>query len=99
MLAPEEEGGAGTHRSSQISVCSTKSRFSAWRKMSPVPNGARIEKPVGIANFPIDLIPFPPRSMVERKYRVTPASAPAVASALDRLELPAGAPVLAATGP
>jgi hypothetical protein len=40
-----------------------------------------------------------PRSMVERKYRVTPASAPAVASALDRLELPAGAPVLAATGP
>jgi microsomal epoxide hydrolase len=37
----------------------------------PVPNGARIEKPVGIANFPIDLIPFPPRSMVERHVNVT----------------------------
>ena len=29
-----------------------------------------IEKPVGIAAFPIDLIPFPPRSMVERTYNV-----------------------------
>ncbi|HVT26020.1 MAG TPA: epoxide hydrolase [Rhizomicrobium sp.] len=37
----------------------------------PVPNGARIEKPVGIANFPIDLIPFPPRSLVERHVNVT----------------------------
>jgi microsomal epoxide hydrolase len=37
----------------------------------PVPNGARIEKPVGIANFPVDLIPFPPRSMVERHVNVT----------------------------
>jgi microsomal epoxide hydrolase len=37
----------------------------------PVPNGARIEKPVGIANFPVDLIPFPPRSMVERHMNVT----------------------------
>ncbi|HVP84362.1 MAG TPA: epoxide hydrolase [Rhizomicrobium sp.] len=37
----------------------------------PVPNAARIEKPVGIANFPIDLIPFPPRSMVERHVNVT----------------------------
>jgi microsomal epoxide hydrolase len=38
---------------------------------APVPNGARIEKPVGLANFPIDLIPFPPRSMVERHVNVT----------------------------
>ena len=38
---------------------------------TPVPNGARIEKPVGIANFPIDLIPFPPRSLVERHVNVT----------------------------
>lgn len=37
---------------------------------APVPNGARIEKPVGIAAFPIDLIPFPPRSMVERHVNV-----------------------------
>ncbi|WP_256849211.1 hypothetical protein, partial [Pantoea sp. Ft+CA_17] len=37
----------------------------------PVPSGARIEKPVGIAAFPIDLIPFPPRSMVERHVNVT----------------------------
>jgi len=36
----------------------------------PVPSRARIEKPVGIANFPIDLIPFPPRSMVERHVNV-----------------------------
>ncbi len=38
---------------------------------TPVPNGARIEKPVGIAAFPVDLIPFPPRSMVERHVNVT----------------------------
>ena len=37
----------------------------------PVPNGARIEKPVGVAAFPIDLIPFPPRSMVARHMNVT----------------------------
>jgi microsomal epoxide hydrolase len=36
----------------------------------PVPNGTRIEKPVGIAAFPIDLIPFPPRSLVERHMNV-----------------------------
>ena len=36
----------------------------------PVPPRARIEKPVGIANFPVDLIPFPPRSMVERHVNV-----------------------------
>ncbi len=33
----------------------------------PLPNGARIEKPVGIAAFPVDLIPFPPRSQVEAR--------------------------------
>ena len=38
---------------------------------APVPDGARIEKPVGIANFPVDLIPFPPRSLVERHMNVT----------------------------
>ncbi len=37
---------------------------------TPVPAGARIEKPVGIAAFPIDLIPFPPRSLVERHVNV-----------------------------
>ena len=37
---------------------------------TPVPDGTRIEKPVGIANFPIDLIPFPPRGMVERHVNV-----------------------------
>ena len=37
---------------------------------APVPEKARIEKPVGIANFPVDLIPFPPRSMVERQMNV-----------------------------
>ena len=35
-----------------------------------VPNGARIERPVGIAVFPTDLIPFPPRSMCERHYNI-----------------------------
>jgi microsomal epoxide hydrolase len=35
------------------------------------PVKARIEKPVGIARFPVDLIPFPPRSMVERHMNVT----------------------------
>jgi microsomal epoxide hydrolase len=38
---------------------------------TPVPNGARIEKPVGIAVFPVDLIPFPPRGMTERHYNIT----------------------------
>ncbi len=36
-----------------------------------VPNGARIEKPVGIAAFPVDLISFPPRSLVQRHMNVT----------------------------
>jgi microsomal epoxide hydrolase len=38
---------------------------------APVPQKARIEKPVGVAAFPIDLIPFPPRSLVERHMNVT----------------------------
>ena len=37
---------------------------------APVPPGARIEKPVAIARFPVDLIPFPPRSQVERNMNV-----------------------------
>jgi pimeloyl-ACP methyl ester carboxylesterase len=37
----------------------------------PAPNGTRIEKPVGIAAFPVDLIPFPPRSLVGRHMNVT----------------------------
>ena len=37
---------------------------------TPVPPGARIEKPVAIARFPVDLIPFPPRSQVERNMNV-----------------------------
>jgi pimeloyl-ACP methyl ester carboxylesterase len=37
---------------------------------APVPEKARIEKPVAIANFPVDLIPWPPRSMVERHMNV-----------------------------
>ena len=35
-----------------------------------VPQGARIEKPVSVANFPVELIPFPPRSLVGRHYNV-----------------------------
>jgi len=35
-----------------------------------VPLGARIEKPMGLARFPIDIIPMPPRSMVERMMNV-----------------------------
>jgi microsomal epoxide hydrolase len=38
---------------------------------TPLKLGDRIEKPVGIANFPIDLIPFPPRSLVERHMNVS----------------------------
>jgi microsomal epoxide hydrolase len=38
---------------------------------TPVPEHARIEKPVAIANFPVDLIPWPPRSLVERHVNVT----------------------------
>ncbi len=35
-----------------------------------MPAGARIEKPVGVAAFPKDLLAFPPREMVERGYNV-----------------------------
>jgi microsomal epoxide hydrolase len=35
-----------------------------------VPNGARIERPVAVANFPYEFIPFPPRSFVERNLNV-----------------------------
>ncbi len=37
---------------------------------APVPEGARIEKPMGLASFPIDIIPMPPRSFVERHMNV-----------------------------
>lgn len=35
-----------------------------------MPEGAHIERPVGVANFPKDLLAFPPRTMVERDYNV-----------------------------
>ncbi len=35
-----------------------------------IPNGRRIEVPVGVAAFPKDLLAFPPRAMVERGYNV-----------------------------
>jgi microsomal epoxide hydrolase len=38
--------------------------------LMPLPKGARLEKPTGIAAFPIDLIPFPPCSQVERSINV-----------------------------
>ena len=38
---------------------------------NPLPPKARIERPAGIAAFPVDLIPFPPRSQVERSINVT----------------------------
>ncbi|HWD28311.1 MAG TPA: epoxide hydrolase [Rhizomicrobium sp.] len=38
--------------------------------MNPLPKGARLEKPTGIAAFPVDLIPFPPRTQVERSINV-----------------------------
>jgi pimeloyl-ACP methyl ester carboxylesterase len=37
---------------------------------APVLPKTRMEKPTAIANFPIDLIPFPPRSMVEKNVNV-----------------------------
>ena len=35
-----------------------------------IPDGRRIEVPVGVAAFPKDLLAFPPRAMVERGYNV-----------------------------
>jgi microsomal epoxide hydrolase len=35
-----------------------------------VPAGMRLTLPVGVANFPHDLLNFPPREMVERSYNV-----------------------------
>lgn len=40
------------------------------RSGTPVPKGARIEKPVAVAHFPVDIIPFPPRSQVEKSVNV-----------------------------
>ncbi len=37
---------------------------------APVLPHSRIEKPVAIARFPVDLIPFPPRSQVEKSLNV-----------------------------
>ena len=36
-----------------------------------IPPGRRIEVPTGVAAFPHDLLAFPPRTLVERGYRVT----------------------------
>ncbi len=36
----------------------------------PIQPGSRIKKPTAIARFPVDLIPFPPRSMVEKHMNV-----------------------------
>jgi microsomal epoxide hydrolase len=38
--------------------------------MNPLPQGARLEKPTGLAVFPVDIIPFPPRTQVERAVNV-----------------------------
>ena len=37
---------------------------------APLPEGARIERPCGVANFPHDFIGWPPRSLVERGMNV-----------------------------
>lgn len=37
----------------------------------PLPADARIEKPVGVANFPKEFLPWPPRSFVERHMNVS----------------------------
>jgi pimeloyl-ACP methyl ester carboxylesterase len=36
-----------------------------------VPKAMRVDVPTGVANFPNDLLSFPPREMVERAYHVT----------------------------
>jgi microsomal epoxide hydrolase len=36
----------------------------------PIEPKSRVEKPVAIARFPVDLIPFPPRSQVEKSLNV-----------------------------
>ena len=36
-----------------------------------MPEGRRVEVPVGVAAFPYDLLAFPPRAIVERGYNVT----------------------------
>ncbi len=36
-----------------------------------IPDGVRVEVPTGVANFPYDLLAFPPREMAERAYNVT----------------------------
>ena len=35
-----------------------------------IPDGRRIEVPVGVASFPHDLLAFPPRAVVERGYNI-----------------------------
>jgi microsomal epoxide hydrolase len=40
-----------------------------------MPEGRRVEVPTGVAAFPLDLLAFPPRAMVERGYNVVRYSA------------------------
>ena len=35
-----------------------------------LPEGARVEAPVGVAAFPAEFIPWPPRSYAERAYNI-----------------------------
>ena len=42
----------------------------AWRLTRPFDPGAKVDVPTGIAVFPRELIPFPPRSMVGKVYNV-----------------------------
>ncbi|HEX2591858.1 MAG TPA: epoxide hydrolase [Rhizomicrobium sp.] len=47
-----------------------RGRVEEAQSMEPVPKGAKITKPVGIAAFPFDLSPFPPRSLAERSLNI-----------------------------
>jgi microsomal epoxide hydrolase len=47
-----------------------RGRVEDAQSMEPVPKGAKITKPVGIAAFPFDLSPFPPRSLAERSLNI-----------------------------
>ena len=45
-------------------------RAYADEKSSFLPDGGRVQVPVGIANFPNEFIPLPPRGYVEKSYNV-----------------------------
>lgn len=45
-------------------------RAAQWEVMRVLPAGTRIDVPTGFASFPCELRPLPPRSLIDKTYRL-----------------------------